>query len=45
MCFPCNRNFSFTSILTRVVGQNVSYTMLLTRAVENPQQMQDLNHW
>ncbi|KHG22689.1 hypothetical protein F383_29169 [Gossypium arboreum] len=31
-------------MLTRVVGQNVSYTMLLTRPVENLQQMQDLSH-
>ncbi|MFQ6624658.1 hypothetical protein Gotur_003670 [Gossypium turneri] len=26
-------------LLTRAVGRNVSYTMLLTRAMENPQQM------
>ncbi|KHG01790.1 hypothetical protein F383_23527 [Gossypium arboreum] len=31
-------------MLTRAVGRNVSYTMLLTRVFENPQQMQDLSH-
>ncbi|MFQ6626557.1 hypothetical protein Gotur_004672, partial [Gossypium turneri] len=30
-------------LLTRAVGQNVSCMMLLTQAMENPQQMQDLS--